>query len=300
MSKIDPLVPRAPININRPGDPNQLGKTEQPVVKSERQTDTQQLRDRISHWFAQAGVSPARAAGLEQDGHKRIQRRRAVQQQRRLQNLERVLELALEFCPTQGTEENLDADWFFNFVQMAEDIYSPGMQELWGKIFAAEISHPGSFSLRSLTILRQLTQRDAKVLSLAVSLSSRKRGDYSPRILYGYYQKPTFMSLLTLRQGQQLNLAQYGLTYPDLLALMDLGLIYNSEIESGEMDTSIRTEWRCSGETLHLAARYKGSILKYYKFTATGAELSRLVPGKPQPAYVAALRQLLSGAFEVS
>ena len=32
-----------------------------------------------------------------------------------------------------------------------------------------------------------------------------------------------------------LNLSQFGLTYPQILSLIDLGLLHQSEIESGEM-----------------------------------------------------------------
>ena len=117
---------------------------------------------------------------------------------------------------------------------------------------------------------------------------------------YGYYQKPGLLSFLKIQQQHQLNLAQYGLSYPDILALMDLGLIYSSEIESGEWDTASRTQWRCGNQIFHLAANRGGLALNYYKFTATGSELSKLVSGAPNAAYLEALKQTLSGGFEVT
>ncbi|MDF2180331.1 TIGR03899 family protein [Aliiglaciecola sp. CAU 1673] len=299
MTKIDSLNTPPPI-------PSRAPKTESPARAAPEQaeatptSDPNQIRNRISQWFAQAGIRAGYKNLLEDSPSERVARRQAMRQQRQLKNLESIMELALEFSPSQYKEEALDPDWFFSFIQMAEDIYSPAMQELWGKIFAVEVSQPGSFSLRSLNILKQLTQKDAKIFALATSMASRRKGDFSPRIFYGYYQKPSFLSLLSLHRSQQLNLAQYGLAYPDLLSLMDLGLIYSSEIESGEMDTSSRTEWRCGGESIHLAARSKGIILKYYKFTSAGAELCRLVPSKGNSAYLTALRQLLSSVFEVN
>lgn len=297
MSKIDSLSHSPQVTRIRPASvPSQ---TVTAPAKADTNTSVQALKDRMRHWFAQAGISPARSGGVDLDASKKLQRRKAMQAQRQLHNLEKILEQAMDFSPAQGSEENLDPDWFFSFINMAENVHSPAMQELWAKIFATEISQPGSFSLRSLAILQQLTQRDAKMFSLAVSLSSRRRGDYSPRILYGYYQKPSLFSIWSLARGAQLNLAQFGLTYPDLLGLMDLGLIYSSEIESGELNTGTRSEWRVAGEPLHLAPRHRGTLLNYYKFTAAGAELSRLVPVKPQAPYLQSLKQLLSKAFEL-
>lgn len=263
-------------------------------------TDNSQIRTRIIHWFAQAGLKPSCLTGLDESTEKKTQRHRKVLQQRKLNNLERILDLAMEYSPSKEIgEEAVDPDWFFNYIRMAEDIYSPAMQELWAKILAVEVGQPGTFSLRSLGILTQLTHKDAKVFRTAVSLASRKRGDFSPRILYGYTIKPSLLSLLSLKRGQQLNLAQFGLAYPDLLSLMDLGLIYSTEIESGELDNRSRSEWRCCGETLQLSARRSGTVLSYYKFTATGAELFRLISGKPNNSYLQSLKAMLQGAFEV-
>lgn len=297
MSKIDPTS-QAPLIANIPSTAPKRA-TAQTSTHSQSGPSSKALKSRMLHWFAQTGISLAGNSGLELDMSRKAIRRRAILQQRRVQNLERILNLAIEYAPTQGQEDNLDPDWFFSFINMAENIHSPAMQELWAKIFATEIGQPGSFSLRSLTILQQLTQRDARIFSLAVSLSCRRTGDYSPKLLFGYYQKPSLLSLLQFKRGAQLNLAQFGLTYPDLLALMDLGLIYNSEIESGELSTISRNEWRIGSETLHMNPRSRGILLNYYKFTAAGAELSRLVPTKAQPEYTLALKRILGNAFNI-
>ena len=91
----------------------------------------------------------------------------------------------------------------------------------------------------------------------------------------------------------------HPLGYPDILSLMDLGLIYHSEIESGELPLGISTEWRCAGQTLYLATKRKGTILVYYKFTTTGAELCKLVTRRQQDAYVKSLKNTLSNAFNL-
>ena len=262
-------------------------------------THTNAVNVRISHWFAQAGVNNPSEDDFERDVNKKAERRRAIKQHRKLHNLEKVLEKALEFCPDSETTDNIDPDWFFSFVDMAENIYSLTMQEIWGKIFAVEISNPGTFSIRTLKTLKELTQRDATIFQLAVGLAARKKGEYSPKILYGYYQKPSFISFLNLNKSHQLNLAEFGLAYPDILSLMDAGLIYNSEIESGELSPKSRTEWRIGNHEIHLAPKRSSLFLNYYKFTPTGAELSKLVTGESSDIYFEKLKTMLTADFEV-
>lgn len=257
------------------------------------------VNSKINRWFAQAGINSSKGQDFERDIGKKAERRRIIKQQRKLQNLENVLEKALEFCPDTDTPDNIDADWFFSFIDMAENIYSMTMQEIWGKIFAVEISSPGTFSIRTLRTLKELTQRDATIFQAAVGLAARKKGEYSPKILYGYYQKPSFISFLSLNKNHQLNLAEFGLAYPDMLSLMDAGLIYNSEIESGELSPKTRTEWRIGHHSLHLAPKRSSLFLNYYKFTPTGAELSKLVTSEGSELYFEKLKTMLAVDFEV-
>jgi len=254
----------------------------------------------MSRWFAQAGIQPKVQTSSQQDDKTRLSRRQQIMKQRKLSNLENILSMALDFSPTQSNDEKLDPDWFFSFINMAEEIYSPGMQELWAKIFAVETATPGSFSLRSLQTLKQLTQKDALLFKQAVNMASRRRGDYSPKIIFGFQQRPSLLSFFSLSRQTQLNLAEFGLTYPGILALIDMGLIYNSEIESGELAIDKKTEWICSNQHYFLAVKRNGIALNYYKFTSTGAELAKLISTSTQENYLNALKELLKPAFEVS
>lgn len=269
------------------------------VTTSTNSQPTEKLEGKISKWFAQAGVSSTRYTTLEKDAHKKLDRREYIKRQRKLENLQKVLDKALDFCVDSELSENIDIDWFFSFVDMAESVYSPEMQELWGKIFTVEVSKPGTFSIRTLKTLKELTQRDAHIFRIAVGMAARKKGEFSPKILYGYYQKPSFFSMLSLQKNHQLNLAEFGLAYPDILSLMEAGLIYNAEIESSELSVHRRGEWRIGKHGFHLGPRRGGLFLNYYKFTATGEELSKLVSSLPSEQYWQAIQNLLIPAFEL-
>lgn len=258
------------------------------------------IRDKMLRWFSRAGVVASSLSTIEQDISKRISRHQYVKSQRKLKNLERILELAMSFSLEQGAAEDLDPDWFFSFIDMAENIHSPAMQELWGKIYAVEIGTPGSFSLKTLKTLKNLTHKDAKLLKTAVSLASRRKGEHGLKIMVGYHIKPSLLSLLRLPQLHQVNIAAYGLAYPDLLALMDLGLIYSSEIESSELDTSSRVEYRIGTDVYYLAPKKRGLSLTYYKLTSTGVELARLINSRAKERYLEELLTVFKPDFDTN
>ena len=252
------------------------------------------------NWFSQVGVQGENSSLHTTSSSEKIKRNKEMLASRKLKNLENILGRALDFCLDDGKEEDLDPDWFFSFVKMAEEIFSPTMQELWGKIFAVETARPGSFSLKTLRVLKQLTQKDAQIFRHAVNLASRRKGESIPKLLLGYYQKTSIWSLFSSHKEHQLNMATFGLGYPDILSLMDLGLIHNSEIESGELPIGVPAEWRCAGQTLYLTANRTGTTLVYYKFTTTGAELCKLVTRKRQDTYVKSLRTTIGNAFDIT
>mgnify|MGYP003647897159 CR=1 FL=1 len=269
-------------------------------TQSENRLNRQSSQKRIINWFSQAGVQGENSILKTSTINEIIRRKKEILAQRKLKNLKNILDRALDFCLDDGREEDLDPDWFFSFVKMAEEIFSPTMQELWGKIFAVETARPGSFSLKTLGTLKQLTQKDAQIFRHAVNLASRRKGESTPKLLLGYYQKTSLWSIFSSHKEHQLNLAEFGLGYPDILSLMDLGLIHNSEIESGELPIGVSAEWRCAGQTLYLTAKRTGTTLVYYKFTTTGAELCKLVTRKRQDTYVKSLRTTIGNAFDIT
>ncbi len=180
---------------------------------------------RIQSLFARVGVNASMIMPDEASRKQAIKRRNDIQALAKIRNLQAVMEAAMGVSLTETSDEMVDPDWFYAFSQLAENIYSPTMQTLWGKIFAVEVSKPGSFSLRSLETLKVLAQRDAAIFSRAASLSSMRQGNSEPRILTGYHQKPGFWAFLGQRQPESLNLASFGVSYPDLLALTDMKLI---------------------------------------------------------------------------
>ena len=261
---------------------------------------TDASRQRMLSWFARVGISPSMMSPDPKKQKHALERRKQILETQKASNLQAVLNIALNVTINEQTSDNLDPDWFFAFSTMAEEIYSPPMQELWGKIFAVEVARPGSFSLRTLQLLKTLTHRDAQVFNKAANVASRRNNDAVPRILVGYHKRKGLFSLLKRPVPEQINLANVGLSYPDLLSLQEMKLIYASEIESGEYAEGQQVTWRCVNENISLTSKTSGVALVYYKFTSVGSELYKLVTKSPNEVYLTSIKSVLGEVFNVS
>lgn len=71
-------------------------------------------------------------------------------------------EEALRNDPQDPPSNKIDDDWLFRWRDYAGDVSSESMQSLWGRVLAGEVKSPGSFSLRTLEFMRNLSQEEAK------------------------------------------------------------------------------------------------------------------------------------------
>jgi hypothetical protein len=95
----------------------------------------------------------------------RIDDRLRVVEKERQENLDRITLFALKETArivTSSSPDAVDKDWINRFFTMSQDISNEQMHEVWGKILAGEVHRPGSFSLRSLEVLRNLSQQEAE------------------------------------------------------------------------------------------------------------------------------------------
>ncbi|WP_273762957.1 DUF2806 domain-containing protein [Aeromonas hydrophila] len=73
-------------------------------------------------------------------------------------------EEALKDDHQDAPSQTIDDDWLFRWRDYAGDVSSDSMQSLWGRILAGEVKSPGSFSLRTLEFMRNLSQEEAKTI----------------------------------------------------------------------------------------------------------------------------------------
>ncbi|WP_348685657.1 TIGR03899 family protein [Rheinheimera aquimaris] len=244
----------------------------------------QQLAARSGAASGQAGLTLAQ----------RAERRLQMQRERQQHNLERVMALALEYCPEHVSAQDIDPDWFQQFCELILDISNHSMQQLWAKILAGEIATPGKFSLKTLHTLKRMSYKEAMALQQAANLSCRPRQDPTARIYFGYIHRPSLWRVLTGRNRAVLNLSQFGLSYTQILSLVDIGLLHSSEIESGELPAGHQISWQYQQLSVNGSITSKNVVLQYYKYTASGAELLPLLSTQPNQQYLDALKLLLA------
>lgn len=76
-----------------------------------------------------------------------------------------------------SNDTKFSLDWIVRFFEDAGNIGDEQMQELWAKVLAGEINHPGTFSLRALDVLRNLSREEAEILQTLGAYAVTIAGD---------------------------------------------------------------------------------------------------------------------------
>lgn len=91
-----------------------------------------------------------------------INSRISYQETKRQHNLHAITAKASENLDKEVDDQEVDPDWVARFFGYAQDVTQEEMQTLWSKLLAGEVSKPGSYSLKTLEVLRNLSRSDAK------------------------------------------------------------------------------------------------------------------------------------------
>lgn len=101
--------------------------------------------------------------GTEMDISKEIEARVSFQEEKRQRNMEAVVRTAADHLGDKEVNNSeINHDWTAAFFSSVQDISSEGMQQIWARILAGEVEHPGTVSIRTLFILRTMSQADAE------------------------------------------------------------------------------------------------------------------------------------------
>ncbi len=201
----------------------------------------------------------------------------AYQEAKKQANIEQITQHAAEELRDEQkiNSERPNSDWTARFFRIAEDITTDQMQMLWGKVLAGEVKRPGSYSLRALDLLKNITQQEAEMFVRVGKVSFTSGGKtFVPDPDDGKYLKE-----------------QFGLTFTDCLLLREIDLLVANNLafrlQSNEQDT--QDIFTC-GNTCVLVNRPKGTpeqTIQVIVFTEIGRQLLQLVERKsPDPNYI--------------
>ncbi|WP_217515786.1 TIGR03899 family protein [Vibrio metschnikovii] len=228
----------------------------------------------------------------------RALKRERERKEQRQKNLEQIVRLAHLSCHNE-TAGDPDQDWLYRFFDMAQDIHNSSMQRLWAQVLKREVTNPGFTSMKALSILQNMTPKEAQILQRAAGLSCSFGSDPSLKLLFGLKVQNSIFSLGKRNITSTLNIGSHQLPYSSLLILIELGLLHATELESGAIEFDPPLTLSYQGKQLTLNVTAKGVHLLYYRFTPTGNELCRLLGNKPNSGYYDQLIALLGQKFIV-
>lgn len=147
----------------------------------------------------------------------RAEKRFALEQYTKQINLENIVVKTKEKLEGQKvSDEPVDKDWSFRFMNIAQDVSREDMQDLLSKILAEEIKKPSTFSLRTLDFVKNLSKDDL-ILFRKFALMSDKNG-------YIHVTDNNMNDGFSLiRYGEIMEIIEIGLVQPSMNTVYKFG-----------------------------------------------------------------------------
>lgn len=183
-----------------------------------------------------------------------------IQEQVNLTKAVLFAEEELENNFTEASDDEVDADWFVRWRDCAEKVSNEDLQRLWAKALAGEVASPGTYSLRTLEFIKNISQAEAREIS-----------KLAPYVIDGLvYKAPCLES--------------NGLNFAYLLEMDDLGIL--SGVKGGGLKVTLSSRIRDKFEQMLLhnsqvllikhEMNNKKVSFECYKVTKLGCEVLRL------------------------
>ncbi len=164
--------------------------------------------------------------------------------EKRQKNKEAIIKKAADEMPEHASDEAVDEDWIAQFFESCQDVSNEQMQSVWARLLAGEVAKPGSFSRRSLALIKVMSKADA---------------DLFTRFCSTVWQTPNdLLSVLSLWSSLEAEIIDYfNLKFVDLAHLDALGVIrydtagYVLKFNTGD----VKTVWHYYGRP-HILRSY--------------------------------------------
>lgn len=190
----------------------------------------------------------------------------------------------LELAQKEGSDEDVDSDWFTRWRECAEKVSNDELQRLWARTLAGELVSPGTYSLRTLEFIRNLSQYEAKQIS-----------NLAPYVIDG-----SVFQVKCVKDA--------GIQFSYLLEMEDLGIL--SGVKGGGLQRELQSRTQNKFES---ALFYNNKVLliksdephkmlrcSCYKVTRIGEEVLKLGTFPMDPEYLEQIGQTIkSQGFDV-
>ncbi len=200
-----------------------------------------------------------------------VENRLVTKEVKRQKNIEEVISNAKKILEAEKevSEEKVDPDWTARFFNIVQDVSNEDMQLLWGQILAGEVKQPKSYSLRTLELLRNMTQEEAEL-----------------------FQKVAQFNIDGFIYSSNDFLKKKGISYTAIAKLIEIGLLQSGDLVQRFFDattTSARENPLVYGNILILIKQNVNSpkfSIPIRLFSTPGEELTKLVEITPDLEYV--------------
>ncbi|PSW66570.1 TIGR03899 family protein [Photobacterium kishitanii] len=222
-----------------------------------------------------------------------------LQHQYEQYNIEKIFKLTYDECQNETAAEP-DPDWLVRFIEMAKHVYNPSMQKLWSRILKKELIRPGTTSLKTLTILITMTQKEALLFQRVISVCCQVGKNKDKKIITGIKVPTRFIPFGAKIKHYSIVYDQYNIPYSSIVILMDLGLILKTEFESSTIDhtTQLQVHLQDTHYTLH--CHNKNISFTYYRISQIGQELASLIEYKNNSEYKTYLLEIFAKLFTIT
>lgn len=158
-------------------------------------------------------------------------------------------------------------DWHTRFYEACGNISDDEMQEIWSAVLSGEINNPGSYSLRTLDCLRNISKEEAKLFKKVCECSVKVGGTVFLPCFGGIMEKN-------------------GITYDDVIRMDDCGLVKSDSGITISLDVDEHFKLVTYDDLFVLIVKKREEsstnrlTLRQYLFTAAGKELFSIVGSK--------------------
>lgn len=215
-------------------------------------------------------------------------------------NVERAIECAervLGNSEDDPPDAEVDVDWYFRWRESAGAVSNDDLRQIWGNVLAGEVKAPGTFTLRTLDFLRNLSASEAHLIERMAS----KLVD-EDKLYYG--RGFTFKAKLPIVKLQ----TQLGAH--EMILLEELGVV-GGVGSMGYTDDRKPAPLNGGEFGLFMTARARALVaitedeerktdLSFYRLTSLGRSVLRLVEAVADEAHLREIGQvLIASGFKV-
>ena len=270
--------------------------TTQPPSKNRLRTNSKSRTHALAQHFGYDGLINS---NNELSLTKRYLNSQQLQYQYEQSNIETIFKLTYDECNNETTTEP-DPDWLVRFIKMAKQVYSSSMQRLWAQILKQELTHPGTTSLRALTILISMTHKEALLFQRIMSVSCQINNNKDRKIITSIKTTKKVIYFWTKNNSYPIEYHQYALPYSSIIILMDLGLILKTEFESSKINPRQNIQLYFQSISYTLNSYNKNTSFTYYRISPIGQELASLIDYNSNNKYQDYLLNTLASVFTIT